>query len=305
MSTIQPLPYEIAPHRFAVGFTRQTWWNWRIGAAFFFGEIGAGLFLVSLLTGQMLGMAVGYVIVIVGKNTAHLLYLGRPTRFWRAAMRPDRSWIARGIWATGLFAISGFVLLLPRFLGLELGIAGWGQGLVQMVAASSALFIMFYDGLVMKASPAIPFWNSALLPVLCLTYATLGGTTLTLMVTTLRGGMPLPALERLEHWLLAVNACLLAIYMLRMSRLEPAARQTVQLLLRGRYRRAFLGLVLLVGVVATLLLSLAQSRLETTALAVVVAACELAGDFALLMVLLKSGLYSPQLAPKTTRGPAQ
>ena len=299
MSASEQLPYVIAPHRFAVGFTRQTWWNWRIGAAFFFGEIGAGLFLVSLLTGQALGMAVGYLIVVVGKNTAHLLYLGRPSRFWRAALRPDRSWIARGIWATGLFAISGFALLLPHFVGVELPIAGWGQSLALAVAAASALFIMFYDGLVMKASPAIPFWNSALLPVLCLTYATLGGATLSLMLTTLQGGMPLPALTRLEHWLLVANAWLLAIYILRMSRLEPAARQTVHLLLRGRYRRAFLGLVLLVGMVATLLLSRAQGHVAATALAVVIAACELVGDFTLLMVLLKSGLYSPQMAAKS------
>jgi formate-dependent nitrite reductase membrane component NrfD len=235
----------------------------------------------------------------VGKNTAHLLYLGRPSRFWRAAMRPDRSWIARGIWATGLFAISGLISLWPQLAGSKLPIAGWAHWLALVVVASSALFIMFYDGLVMKASPAIPFWNSALLPVLCLTYGTLGGTTLSLMMTALQGGMPLPALERLEHWLLAVNACLLAIYISRMSRLEPAARQTVHLLLRGRYRRAFLGLVLLVGVVATLSLSLAQGHVEATALAVVVAACELVGDLTLLMVLLKSGLYAPQMAPKS------
>ena len=105
----------IAPHRFAYGFYRQSWWNWLIGSAFFFGEIGAGLFLVSLLSDHFLGMVLGYLIVVVGKNTAHLLYLGRPARFWRAAMRPDRYWIARGIWATGIFGITGAILLLPRY----------------------------------------------------------------------------------------------------------------------------------------------------------------------------------------------
>src|SRR3972149_1093347 len=69
--------FTIAPHRFAVGYHRQTWWNGLIGSAFFFGEIGAGLFLISSLTGHWLGMAVGYLIVMVGKNSAHLLYLGR------------------------------------------------------------------------------------------------------------------------------------------------------------------------------------------------------------------------------------
>jgi len=87
----------VAPHRFAYGYYRQAWWNWLIGTAFFCGGLGAGVFLISLATGQRLGMIVGYLIVVLGKNGAHLLYLGRPERFWRAAMRPDRSWIARGI----------------------------------------------------------------------------------------------------------------------------------------------------------------------------------------------------------------
>src|SRR5581483_2825960 len=168
----------IAPHRFAYGYHRQTWWNWRIGIAFFCGEIGAGLFLVSLWTGHFLGLLVGYLIVVAGKNAAHLLYLGRPGRFWRAAMRPDRSWIARGIWATGVFAIFGaaslgiraHVVSLPTFV----------MSAADVLAGCAALFIMFYDGLVMRASSGIRFWNSLLLPVLCFTYALLGGSTLEL-----------------------------------------------------------------------------------------------------------------------------
>jgi formate-dependent nitrite reductase membrane component NrfD len=83
------------------GYYRQAWWNWLIGTAFFCGGLGAGLFLISLASGQRLGMILGYLVVVLGKNGAHLLYLGRPARFWRADMRPDRSWIARGIWQAG------------------------------------------------------------------------------------------------------------------------------------------------------------------------------------------------------------
>ncbi len=170
----------IAPHRYAFGYYRQAWWNWLIGSAFFLGEIGAGLFLISLLTGSWTGMALGYVIVMVGKNTAHLLYLGRPGRFWRAAMRPDRSWIARGVWATGVFAASGFLLLFPHYFGSLWPFQIEGSTLLSFLAGASALFLMFYDGFVMRASPSIPFWHTVLLPLLCLTYAALGGTTLSL-----------------------------------------------------------------------------------------------------------------------------
>lgn len=293
----------IAPHRFAYGFYRQSWWNWLIGSAFFFGEIGAGLFLVSLLSDHFLGMVLGYLIVVVGKNTAHLLYLGRPARFWRAAMRPDRSWIARGIWATGIFGITGAILLLPRYF------FGWQPtGLpgvtLQWLAGLSALFIMFYDGFVMKASRAIPFWSTAMLPVLCLTYAALGGVTLLLTLRELTGaGVAAAALlGEVEYALLIINLMLLSLYMARMWDWAPAARETVRMLLLGRYARVFLGLVLAVGLIVTLTLALVHSRVHATWLVVLIAGCELTGDFALLMILLKAGLFSPQTAPAFRTG---
>ena len=296
MSTLTQAAPLIAPHRFAFGYHRQTWWNWRIGAAFFFGEIGAGLFLLALITGHFAGLLVGFLIVIAGKNTAHLLYLGRPGRFWRAAMRPDRSWIARGIWATGIFAIAGAASLAAR--AQLVSIPAWLVTTADIVGGAAALFIMFYDGLVMKASSGIRFWHSFLLPVLCLTYALLGGTTLEL---TLRefGTVPASAsLANLEHLLLVLNALLLVTYVVRMSQSEPAARETVRLLMEGRYHRAFVGLVILVGIVATFFFSVLHRQFHNNWLPVVIACCELLGDFALVMVLLKSGLCAPQTAPK-------
>lgn len=288
----------VVPHRFGYGFYRQTWWSWLIGSAFFFGEIGAGLFLVSLLTDHALGMVVGYLIVMVGKNTAHLLYLGRPERFWRAAMRPDRSWIARGIWATGIFGLSGAVLLLPRFFPVGWQPEGAFNSVVMWMAGLSALFIMFYDGMVMKMSAAIPFWNTGLLPVLCLTYAALGGTTLSLTLRELVGSSPAPPplLVQTEYLLLITNLVLLGLYLAQMWGWTPAARETVRMLLKGTYARAFLGLVLAVGLIATLLLAVVHSSVHATWLVVLIAVCELTGDFTLLIVLLKSGLFSPQTA---------
>jgi formate-dependent nitrite reductase membrane component NrfD len=289
----------IAPHRFGYGYYRQVWWNWLIGTAFFLGGLGAGLFLVSLATGHRLGMVLGYLIVVVGKNTAHLLYLGRPERFWRAALRPDRSWIARGIWACGLFALSGAILLLPMFLGPAWQISGGIASAAKVVAVLSAFVIMFYDGFVMNQSAAIPFWNTTLLPLLVLMYAALGGTTLSLTVRALQGeeSSGTAWLERVEPWLLIANFLLLAVYLWRMSQWVPAAQETVRLWLKGPYARIFFGLIVAVGLVATLVLSLVQQRWQTQGLALLIAACELTGDFSLLMVMLKSGLFSPQTAP--------
>jgi formate-dependent nitrite reductase membrane component NrfD len=292
----------IAKHRFAFGYFRQTFWNWLIGTAFFLGGLGGGLFLLSLLTGHPAGMLAGYLIVIVGKNAAHLKFLGRPERFWRAAMRPDRSWIARGIWATGLLGISGMLLLMPYLLGPQWQLSGWMEKAAIAVAAVSALFIMFYDGFVLNSSRGIAFWRTFLLPLLMLMYATLGGSTLSLTIRELRGEAIPGFLTSLEHALLVLNALMLVVYLLRMNQSLPAARETLQQWLRGRYSRAFFGLVLGVGLVATLLLSFAQSRVETQWLVVLIAVCELTGDFSLVMLLLKSGLFPPQTAPAFAQG---
>ncbi len=291
-------PITIAQHRFAFGYYRQLWWNWLIGTAFFCGGIGASLFILSLLTQYRPGLLLGYMVVVIGKNTAHLLYLGRPERFWRAAMRPDRSWIARGIWATGLFALSGFIILVSVFAAAGTVPSGLKAAAIP-IAILSGLFISFYDGFVMNHSKAIPFWNTQLLPLLILMYAALGGTTLSLTLRMLQGheSPEMSLLEKLEPFLLLANFVMLCIYLLRMWRWSPAARETAKQWLKGRYARAFFGLIVAVGLVATLALSLVQRQAQAGGLALLIAACELTGDFSLLMLMLKSGLFAPQTAP--------
>ena len=290
-----PQSTAIAKHRFGFGYYPQRYWNWLIGSAFFLGGIGGATFLLSIITRFRPGMILGYLIVVMGKNTAHLLFLGRPERFWRAAMRPDRSWIARGIWATGLFAVSGLICLFPQGWAVPAAILMAAQ----VVAMISALFIMFYDGFVMNSSPAIAFWHTDMLPLLILMYASLGGTTISLTLRELFGVQDLatPVLSQAEHLLLVGNFLLLAGYMARMSRWTPGARETARLLLRGTYARVFLGLVIVVGLLATLLLSIVQNFADLPELVILIALCELTGDFTLVMVLLKSGLFSPQSAP--------
>lgn len=294
----------IAPHRFAFGYYRQVWWNKLIGTAFFLGGIGSGLFIISFLTHYAPGMLVGYLIVVGGKNTAHLLYLGRPERFWRAAMRPDRSWIARGIWACGFFAVSGLLCLLPYWANASLQLPGWLNSLAASVAIASAVFISFYDGFVMNQSAAIPFWNSKLLPFLVLMYAALGGVTLSLTLRELQGigGSTTEFLSTSERFLLVANLLMLCGYLWNMMNRVPAAGETVRSLLRGAYARAFVGLVLVVGIGTALLLSLVHDEVRSTWLAVLIASCELTGDFSLILLLLKSGLFAPQTAPGFDRG---
>jgi hypothetical protein len=57
-------------------------------------------------------------------------------------------------------------------------------------------------------------------------------------------------------------------------------------------------LVLVVGLLATFSLSVLQKHVQASWLVVLIAGCELTGDFALVMLLLKSGLFPTQGAPQ-------
>jgi len=285
----------IAPHRFAVGHFRQTFWNWLIGTAFFLGGLGSGLFLVSLITEHVAGMIAGFLIVVAGKNTAHLLFLGRPERFLAAARRPDRSWIARGIWAMFIFSVTGFLAILIQTRSPLIHLSEPAVRVIFALAVISALFIACYDGFLMRASAGVASWRTLLLPLLLFMYAALGGVTMSLTIHKLQGEVSPAGLETLERVLLVSNFCLLAIYLMWMSRSLQAARASVGELLRGTYSRVFLGFVVVIGLGATGLLSLLHDSVQVPWLVILIGICELIGDFSIIMVMLRSGLFAPQV----------
>jgi hypothetical protein len=53
-----------------------------------------------------------------------------------------------------------------------------------------------------------------------------------------------------------------------------------------------------------MLLSLLDSTLHASALVVLIAGCELRGDFSMMMLILKSGLFGQQIAPAHSRAAA-
>ena len=80
-----------------VGYRFQRHWDNSMAYAFFCAELGAGLYFVSMLLGSMIGMIAGLVVVSTGKPYFHLAHMGVPGKSWRAMLRPDRSWISRGL----------------------------------------------------------------------------------------------------------------------------------------------------------------------------------------------------------------
>lgn len=277
-------------NQFLIGYQQQQEWAWLIATAFFLGKVGGAVFLISFFLDFELGMLVGVLIVGVGKTTAHMLYLGRPERFLLAMMRPQTSWISRGILAMMGFCTFGAVSVAPYVhVGFVPDAVATAFGIA---ALPFAVVVMFYDGFVLKASRGIQLWDTYLLPVLMLFYAAAGGIALTLALRVLAGESETRTLEWLGIALVAVNFALLLLYLLD-SRLRGAASDlAVELLTRDRLSRIFVAAVV-VGIGGTLALTIVAVATHNPVVLPVAAVADSLGQFFLFFCILRAGLHAP------------
>ena len=74
-------------HEWMVNPMQQTEWIERQGMLVWLSEVfsalGTGLYLVALFVNSWWGALIGYAVVMFLKLPLHLLYLGKPLRFWR------------------------------------------------------------------------------------------------------------------------------------------------------------------------------------------------------------------------------
>lgn len=292
---------KLVGEEFVVGFSLQTEWAALIGMAFFLGKVGAGLYLVSLFLGFPVAALIGLAIGVIGKGIFHLIYLGQPLRFWRIIMKPRSSWIARGLWAMGVWAVTGFLYLCVSvgWLGGDPASGGWQ--VIMVLSVISGFIVAIYDGYVINASPSIPLWNTPLMPVLCLFYSLLGGVTLTSLFGWMMRAdwLPLHTLEVMEISLIALNAAMLVIYFSSMFNSTAAARQAVQLLLSGKFSAAFYILVVVIGILLSLLLAIYAWLTGQLGVVMVITVADLVGHFFIFYLILRSGTYAPVVAPET------
>lgn len=288
------MTYGLDNESFVMGYRSQTEWRWLITTAFFLGGLGGGTFMVSLFSDFTVGAIAGWLIAVVGKGLAHFLYLGNPLRFWRAVMRPQTSWISRGILAMIGLAVFGVI-----YIGVRVGVLpGAGSGvetLFAVLAGISAAVVMVYDGFVIATPPSIPLWHSALMPLLAAAYSMLGGSTFTLLLAEagVKGSESVSTgvLHNLELGLVVFNLLVLAVLLSVGWSASYTARESVTLILQ-RYGVLFIGGVVVVGLVVTGLLAAAVSQ-PTGGAVIAIAVCELIGDFLVWFILLNVGVYQP------------
>ncbi len=272
---------------FRAGFKVQTRWGAREAAAWTFECTGAMLLLTSMFAGEPLaGLAVGVVLVSMA-IVLLLLHLGQPRNAWRAVTNLRHSWISRGTLALGGFVVLGGLYVVARLGGASAETIPLTALLWLLVA--DAAFILAYPGLVMSASPAIPFWNSGLMPLLSLANGAASGLAFFLLIA--QWDAPPIAWTASMLWLYValIGLGVLVLLQVVVMRSRGAAAAASVAWLTKRHAVLFWGGACVIGIAVPLLLA---GRLSGGAGFVLIVLCRLAGDYALRTVLLRVGLFS-------------
>jgi formate-dependent nitrite reductase membrane component NrfD len=289
---------QIKPHEFMIKFTPNTKWAEGSGVlivvAFFLGGVGGGLYILSLLFYDILGMFIGWLLVLL-VGLADMVHLHKPLRFWRMVQRPGSSWIARGFIFIVFFIILGAVQLASAY---------WLPGTVaenffRVLSGLLASGVVIYSGFVLSYVKAIPLWNSAMIPLLFITSSLVGGIAVFSIISLGQDTNPMTTQLTVLRVTLVLYTIMLGIYLWTAVNSSPSARKSVTCILKGNIAYIFWSLVVLVGIIVPLFIFFLTNS-EAMALLVIGAVFVVLGNLALRYIILKSGVYTPLTSSRDT-----
>jgi formate-dependent nitrite reductase membrane component NrfD len=299
-------------HEWMIKPTPQTEWIERRGVLVWIAEVftslGAGLYLVSLFYNNWWGMLVAWLVIMFLKLPPHLIYFGKPLRFWRTIIPFTNtwktSWFTRGINFTVYFGTIVFFQLVVTYVATNVfpGTAWATWDIVLRVLGGIFAFLVgIYSGFIMSYCRSLPFWNSGLLPLVLLFAGVADGYALMLAIGLADHTVKIMAIEFGSRILLTVNIILMAAYLWNATYTSKTAKYSTMLLLKGNLALPFWVGVIAFGIIVPLAISSSSYFVgEASApLLIVAIALHTVGAVALKYVLLKAGVHNPIL-PVTT-----
>jgi len=299
-------------HEWMIKPTRQTEWIDRRGIIFWFAEVftslGVGLYLVSLFFNNWWGMLVAWLIIMFLKITLHLMYFGKPLRFWRTIIPFTTtwrtSWLARGVNFNIYFGTIVFFQLVVAYIAINV-FPGTAWGIWSMVlgvfGGIFAFLVGIYGGFMMSYCRSVPFWNSAFFPVILLFAGIADGFALMLAVGLADPTVNIAAIEFGSRIILTVNIIFIAAYIWNATYTSKMSKYSAMLLLNGSLALPFWIFVVILGMVIPLVISASSlfAGEATAPLLIIAIIFHTIGAVALKYVLLKAGVHNPIL-PATT-----
>jgi sulfite dehydrogenase (quinone) subunit SoeC len=288
-------------HEWMLKGNQQTEWIEKRGIllwlAFYTGGLGGGLYLVSLFFNNIWGMLIGWFIVAGLKGSFHLIFLGKPARFWRLVFHPQTSWLSRGLWFVLSFSGFGLLQLLTSYFLPDQTTLIW---VLKIIAGIFALCVATYTGFVLNTVKGVPFWSLPILPLLFVTCGILGGFGVLVAIGIFDPNLDMVAAEAGSRVMLLINAALVAIYLLIASRKDPVSKQSVLYNIKGGMAAIFWPGVITLGILIPMLVALfgIVSGESAAGLIITGTICEVLGGMLLRYCILKSAIYNPIISMK-------
>lgn len=262
--------------------------------AFFFSEIGAGIYLVSLFLDFRWGSICGWLVALLLGGFIHLGFLGHPMRAWRILLQPATSELSRGLWVILLFAILGFFQILPHVFN---GLRWTGEGTaIKITMGILSVLIIIHGFLTMNVVRALPFWNSSMIIPLSLASGIwVGAQTAEFMMKM--SGHALYLAELWSRWSLLGYIALLTMYLWGTYHSSDTAKEsTKRLLTVDSSLRFYLGVVV-VGIIIPVIITIViwtggveELRGSTLFIRFL---CVLTCDLTMRYSIMKSAIYTP------------
>lgn len=276
--------------------------------ALFAGNIGPGLFMVSVLSGffgdyYYTGFVISFFIVVLGYGLSHTLFLGKKMRLWRAISKPGSSWISRGFVFAFMFIFFSFLISIYHYILNIFQLPGVTSSLYYTVLYAgfiSAFLLSLYPGFIFFSVRAIPFWNSFLIVPLFIIQSLGAGIALAFTIIH-TSGIEVDGIEKLlpyEAIIIIVSAALIVGYLYSRYRAGNAGRDSVKQLLKGKYRNLFLFGAILCELVIPLVFVLFAYLGTNQAILVVAEYIQLFGIFLFKFCFIHAGAYNSLLGNK-------
>ncbi|HSR70038.1 MAG TPA: 4Fe-4S dicluster domain-containing protein [Acidobacteriota bacterium] len=230
-------------------------WGWEVSGYIWTKALSAGLFLAPFLLSRAAEASAGVWSACLGAALFFLALTGallvkdldKPARFAYVLLRPQwRSWLVRGAWIIGAYAI-----LLTLLLALALSQWSWGEAMLRPGGAVALLMILTalaaaataaYTAYLLAQAKGRDLWQSPLAVLKMFLHAPLAGTAALALASP---WIPLPqGWIWLLAWMLSATL-LLHLALLGLELTTPHATRdasrAAEFILRGRLAPAFWG----------------------------------------------------------------
>ena len=296
-------------------FREQTAWDWRIAFYLFLSGASGGLIFVEIVLRifDVIGNSTAILGAWIGLGLATLslfvlfTHLGAGRARWRAFyvfLNIRHSWISRGATIVTILMGLRFMFILPE-IWHDLP---WGEGtlagsFLRGAIMLFALAFMAYSGLVLSWWKSIPFWNTFLLPVVCIGYSFLcGAAALPIIIIIVEGIDGLEStgsvLWPLLLVLIIINGLALFAYIKSKSSDDIAAQESIRRLTQGNSKRPWwIGVILIGLIVPLIIVSLASLNLIGSSdfasyVLITACGCIILGGYLLRYCVLRVGIYA-------------